>query len=77
MLIIFNFDVVYADMENGECNTLDFQLGTTGIDAQLAQNRGWNIKVRFNCIHKSESNYYNESNTEFFIYQYPVSDHPN
>lgn len=48
MLIIFNFDVVYADMENGECNTLDFQLGTTGIDAQLAQNRGWNIKVRFN-----------------------------
>ena len=36
---------VYADMENGECNALDFQLGTSGIEAQLEGNRGWNIKV--------------------------------
>ena len=32
-------------MEEGECNSLDFQLGTTGIDATLPTNRGWNIKV--------------------------------
>ena len=32
-------------MEGGECNSLDFQLGTTGIDATLPTNRGWNIKV--------------------------------
>jgi len=36
---------MYADMENGECNSLDFQLGTAGIDAQLEGNRGWNIKI--------------------------------
>jgi len=42
---------MYADMENGECNSLDFQLGTggsipAGIDpAQIEGNRGWNIKI--------------------------------
>ena len=32
-------------MEDSQCNSLDFQLGTTGIDATLPTNRGWNIKV--------------------------------
>ena len=31
-------------MEDGECNTLDFQLGGTGIDATIPT-RSWSIKV--------------------------------
>ena len=43
---------MYAEFEGDECNSLDFQLGTTGIDATLPTNRGWNIKVllKFNAI---------------------------
>jgi len=36
---------MYADMEEDGCNQLDFQLGATGIDAQIPQNRQWNIKI--------------------------------
>ena len=32
-------------MEEDQCNQLDFQLGGTGIDAQIPGNRQWNIKV--------------------------------
>ena len=39
---------MYAEFEGDECNSLDFQLGTTGIDATLPTNRGWNIKVLLN-----------------------------
>ena len=39
------FTIVYADMEEDQCNQLDFQLGGTGIDAQIPGNRQWNIKV--------------------------------
>ena len=37
---------VYADMEGGDCNNLDFQLGGTGIDATIPT-RSWSIKVDF------------------------------
>ena len=43
------FDIVYADMEDGECNTLDFQLGGTGIDATIPT-RSWSIKVNLYLI---------------------------
>ena len=36
---------MYADMEEDQCNQLDFQLGGTEIDATFPQNRQWNIKV--------------------------------
>lgn len=36
---------MYAEMEEGRCNTLDFQLGETGIEAQKEPNRGFNIKI--------------------------------
>jgi len=36
---------MYADMEDDQCNTLDFQLGGAGIDAQIPGNRQWNIKI--------------------------------
>ena len=38
--------IVYADMEGGDCNNLDFQLGGTGIDATIPT-RSWSIKVDF------------------------------
>ena len=34
-------------MNGNECNSLDFQLGSTGIDATLATNRAWSIKVKY------------------------------
>ena len=43
MTLIF---IVYADMEGGDCNNLDFQLGGTGIDATIPT-RSWSIKVDF------------------------------
>lgn len=36
---------MYADMEEDQCNQLDFQLGGTEIDATFPQNRQWNIKI--------------------------------
>ena len=41
---IILFTLVYADMNGNNCNSLDFQLGGTGIGATLA-NKAWSIKV--------------------------------
>ena len=40
--------IVYADMSDADCNSLDFALGTTGIDATIPT-RTFNIKVFLHC----------------------------
>ena len=44
--ILLNFlkILVYADMNDDECNSLDFMLHTSGIDATIPT-RQWSIKV--------------------------------
>ena len=45
----FSFEItVYADMNDDDCNSLDFALGTTGIDATIPT-RTFNIKVFIYC----------------------------
>ena len=75
------FTIVYADMEDDQCNTLDFQLGGAGIDAQIPGNRQWNIKVYiYMYISDLEIDLRNQTYSSYknvYVSYFCFPDHPN
>ena len=44
-LLIDAYFLVYADMDDENCNSLDFMFSAAGIDATIPNTRQWSIKV--------------------------------